>query len=741
MQIPYLSHKRYRIEKFLGKGGMAAVFLAYDTRLQIHRAVKLLHPTFLLNHKVRERFTQEALSMAQLQHPNVVHVYDHGMEGTSLFLVMEYLPHGSIEQYLRVNGSIPVGQALQVLLDISNGLSYAHQKGYIHRDIKPDNMLIGEMGVQLADFGLVHVSSLEQTQTKAVMGTLAYMPPEQRVSAKKTTEQSDIYALVASFYHMLTGESPDELFDQEHRWEAIAELPQIAQNIIDKGCQESPQDRYASVMELITEIETNASDILECFQPHPISTEISTEEDLLSVWSTYVSSVTSDLDEENIVAQPNTTPQVISKDTLIVENIAMDDIPKIVSMSDGSVSTSTVSLEPRQDTQVLRENTKGVSWVIPLLLGIIAVLLYMVLGTMKEKEQDISVETQPQTSISFTTPEQATNVSPIPLPSENTNNQPLVTTEINTTQIPNSADAPVQSSVDKPLSPSPTKENTHSNLPKSDHIVPVSSKPSSTHLPIKKMPLPSGRRKILTGKPNAKFIYLGDGKNIFAVTFDDVQDSKYLAKPEYSVYWGIGDDMFGLPVISSSRSMEESWSFGFWDSRFPSGYQRQIQKKSDGSYNFQCGEKEYPLDILETEPPKLRWHLSAWARQITMMAKDDNFQYYLIDQNRYPFANDELSSATEDLEYHLFVGAKGNMRQLPIENIDVQYNKYHVQFREGNLIGTLKIEGNTGIWSLDGKETTVENLEPSDQAKMIYTTLGIYPSRNLGTPCDAIFQK
>jgi hypothetical protein len=242
-------------------------------------------------------------------------------------------------------------------------------------------------------------------------------------------------------------------------------------------------------------------------------------------------------------------------------------------------------------------------------------------------------------------------------------------------------------------------------------------------------------------KPNAKFIYLGDGKNIFAVTFDDVQDSSYLEKPEYSVYWGVGEDIFGLPIISSSRTMEESWSFGFWDSRFPSGYQRQIQKKSDGTYHFQCGEKEYPLEIMETEPPNLRWHLSSWARQITMMAKDDNFQYYLIDQNRYPFANGELSSATEDLEYHLFVGAKGNMRQLPIENIDVQYNKYHVQFREGNLIGTLKIEGNTGVWSLDGKETTVENLEPSDQAKMIYTTLGIYPSKNLGTPCDAIFQK
>ena len=135
MEPLYLAN-RYRIDRLLGKGGMAAVFLAWDTHLEVERAVKLLHPALILNEGIRTRFRKEALAMAKLAHPNIIHVYDHGTEGTTLYLVMEYISGGSLEHYIQQN-PLSIGQAIQVMLNICTGLSAAHETGYTHRDIKP----------------------------------------------------------------------------------------------------------------------------------------------------------------------------------------------------------------------------------------------------------------------------------------------------------------------------------------------------------------------------------------------------------------------------------------------------------------------------------------------------------------------------------------------------------------------------------------------------------------------------
>ena len=126
---------------------MAAVFKAYDTSLKIDRALKILKPEFLLGDDVRDRF-QTAVAMANLKHPNIVQVYDLGLEGMTLYIVMEYIPYGSAKSYVSANGKMTVGQAAKVCLDIARALGYAHEKGFIHRDVKPDNILLTAEGAR-----------------------------------------------------------------------------------------------------------------------------------------------------------------------------------------------------------------------------------------------------------------------------------------------------------------------------------------------------------------------------------------------------------------------------------------------------------------------------------------------------------------------------------------------------------------------------------------------------------------
>ena len=255
--IPTLSNGRYQIQGCIGVGGMAAVFKAYDASLQIDRALKVLKPEFLLGDDIRERFQTEAVAMANLKHPNIVQIYDLGLEGMTLYIVMEYLPYGSAKRYINEHGAMSVGQAVQVCLEIASALQYAHTKGFIHRDVKPDNILLTADGAQLSDFGIAKDTESDsgQTRTRAVMGTLQYMSPEQRLNTKNITVQTDIYALVATLFNLMTIEDTTDLFIQDIREELVEELPSSIQQIIHKGCCRELDKRYKTVAELIVDLE------------------------------------------------------------------------------------------------------------------------------------------------------------------------------------------------------------------------------------------------------------------------------------------------------------------------------------------------------------------------------------------------------------------------------------------------------------------------------------------------------
>jgi serine/threonine protein kinase len=256
MKNPTLSHGRYRIDQCIGHGGMASVFSALDTNLLVHRAIKVLSPESSSRSSQQRRFAAEAKMMAQLQHPNIVTVHDYGSEGTTFFLVMEMMTGGSLQNHLHKHGVLSTHQAIEVTLLISKGLKAAHKIGIIHRDIKPDNVLLTNTGIpKLTDFGIAHFDQEEvQTRTQAIMGTLPYMSPEQRISAKQATAKSDLYSLTASFWQMLTNGDPSSLFEREQQKHLLKDLPIEIKDFIRKGCHRHPQERHATIEEYLDDL-------------------------------------------------------------------------------------------------------------------------------------------------------------------------------------------------------------------------------------------------------------------------------------------------------------------------------------------------------------------------------------------------------------------------------------------------------------------------------------------------------
>ena len=295
---PTLSEGRYQIQQCIGVGGMAGVFKAYDSALQVERALKVLKPEYLLGTDIRKRFQKEAIAMANLKHQNIVQVYDLGMEGMTMYIVMEYIPYGSVRRYIQKHGRLSIGQATSICLDIAKALGYAHSQGFVHRDVKPDNILLTDQGAQLSDFGIAKdtVSESNDTKTNAMMGTVPYMSPEQRLNAKNITAQADIYALVATFFHLLTQQDVMDLFVEEVRTELVVDLPESVQDIIHKGCCMDLEMRYDSTSELIEDLEA----ILKVEPCEPLnlvpmespSLENTQLEELQRVWDRYTGSET-----------------------------------------------------------------------------------------------------------------------------------------------------------------------------------------------------------------------------------------------------------------------------------------------------------------------------------------------------------------------------------------------------------------------------------------------------------------
>ncbi|MFF7165153.1 Stk1 family PASTA domain-containing Ser/Thr kinase [Streptomyces sp. NPDC008086] len=202
---------RYRVDARIAVGGMATVYRAVDTRLDRVLALKVMHPALAVDGVFVERFIREAKSVARLAHPNVVQVFDQGTDGSYVYLAMEYVAGCTLRDVLRERGALQPRAALDILEPVLAALGAAHRAGFVHRDMKPENVLIGDDGrVKVADFGLVRSVDTVTSTTGAVLGTVSYLAPEQIEQPGAADARVDVYACGVMLYEMLTGDKPHD---------------------------------------------------------------------------------------------------------------------------------------------------------------------------------------------------------------------------------------------------------------------------------------------------------------------------------------------------------------------------------------------------------------------------------------------------------------------------------------------------------------------------------------------------
>ena len=261
---------RYEIGKRIGRGGMAEIFQARDILLDRPVAMKVLFPEFATDPAFVERFRREAQAAANLNHPNIVAVYDWGKVNNTYYIAMEYVNGRTLADILKQSGTLTPMQVCDVMSEVASALISAHQNGVIHRDIKPGNILVSTTGqVKVADFGIARAlgAGVEQglTQTGAVMGTATYFSPEQ-AQGVSTDQRSDIYSLGVVMYEMLSGVPPFTgenavaiAYKQVHERampldQRLTSAPPEVAAIVAKCMEKSPDDRYSSAEEVRDEL-------------------------------------------------------------------------------------------------------------------------------------------------------------------------------------------------------------------------------------------------------------------------------------------------------------------------------------------------------------------------------------------------------------------------------------------------------------------------------------------------------
>jgi serine/threonine-protein kinase len=260
---------RYRLEAKLGSGGMSTVYLARDQTLDRQVAVKVMHREMSEQADQLERFRQEARSVAKFSHPNVVSVIDAGEDGGHPYIVFEYVEGETLKQRINRNGALDPQEAIAYAIEIGRGLSVAHARNMVHRDIKPQNILIDHEGrAKLTDFGISR--QLEQdgmTATGRVLGTTDYVAPEQAMG-RKVDPRTDIYSLGVVLYEMLVGQVPfaadsqvgvamkhvnEELPDVQRRRPDVSAAVAL---VVERSTAKDPAERYQQVSEMIDDLST-----------------------------------------------------------------------------------------------------------------------------------------------------------------------------------------------------------------------------------------------------------------------------------------------------------------------------------------------------------------------------------------------------------------------------------------------------------------------------------------------------
>ncbi|MDX6481583.1 MAG: eukaryotic-like serine/threonine-protein kinase [Gaiellaceae bacterium] len=259
---------RYELEALLGSGGMSTVFCAHDVQLDRRVTIKILHERFAGEGEYVERFRREARSVAQLAHPNVVTVIDRGEDQGRQFIVFEYVEGENLKEHIVRSAPLPLGRAIELAIAIADGLTFAHEHGLVHRDVKPQNVLISANGsVKVTDFGIARSLEVDHgmTQTGTVVGTGEYIAPEQATGGQ-VSAGTDVYSLGVVLWEMLTGNVPFEgenfvAVALRHVNEEAPDIRELRLDIpprlaaaLDKALQKDPAHRFPTMRAFAEEL-------------------------------------------------------------------------------------------------------------------------------------------------------------------------------------------------------------------------------------------------------------------------------------------------------------------------------------------------------------------------------------------------------------------------------------------------------------------------------------------------------
>ncbi|MBA2331464.1 MAG: serine/threonine protein kinase [Actinobacteria bacterium] len=260
--------ERYELKDAVGKGGMSTVYLAYDTQLERNVALKILHEHFSEDDDYVARFRHEARAAAQLSHPGIVTVIDRGEEDGRQFIVFEFVQGETLKDLVERGGPMPVRRVLEVALEVGRALSFAHQQGLIHRDVKPQNVLVnGEGRAKVTDFGIARsLDAVGQTETGTVLGTSHYIAPEQ-ARGERVDAQTDVYSFGVVLHELLAGFVPysgDNFLTVALRHvnepvpsvlEARPDAPLRLATLVERCMAKAPEERPGSMGDVVAELE------------------------------------------------------------------------------------------------------------------------------------------------------------------------------------------------------------------------------------------------------------------------------------------------------------------------------------------------------------------------------------------------------------------------------------------------------------------------------------------------------
>ena len=274
MAVRQLIVDRYELEEIVGTGGMSSVYCAFDTLLERHVALKILHEQLGDDEEHVERFRREARAVAQLSHPNIVTVIDRGEEDGRQFIVFELIDGESLKELVERGGPLPVKRVLELGLQVGRALAFAHAQGLVHRDVKPQNVLLNGDGLaKVTDFGIVRtLDAVGQTETGTVLGTSHYIAPEQ-ARGERVDAHTDVYSFGVVLYELLTGDVPypgDNFLSvaMKHVNEPVPSVlerrpdaPLRLASLVERCMSKLPAERPASMDEVVGELESVRSEL------------------------------------------------------------------------------------------------------------------------------------------------------------------------------------------------------------------------------------------------------------------------------------------------------------------------------------------------------------------------------------------------------------------------------------------------------------------------------------------------